>query len=70
MMCKVCSCDESIHLESEMGIHHGLDKPAIFLFAHVVICLQCGFTELTIPDMKLRELRKAITDQSPRLAAS
>ena len=69
-MCRVCSCDKSTHLESEMGIHHGLDKPAISVFAHVIICLQCGFTEFTMSDTKLRELRKSLTEQSQKLRAS
>jgi hypothetical protein len=38
---------------SEMAIHYpglkGLDKPIVTVFRGLLVCLDCGFTEFTVP---------------------
>ena len=62
----------SIHTEStfngEIAIHfpglEGLDKPIVWVFPKLLVCLNCGFTEFAIPETELRQLA-----QSDRAAA-
>jgi hypothetical protein len=44
----------------EIAIHfrdlEGLDKPIVWVFPQVVVCLHCGFTEFTVPETELQVL--------------
>jgi hypothetical protein len=35
-----------------------MDKPAVFVFAEIVVCLDCGSAEFTVPEAELRLLAK------------
>ena len=43
-----------------MGIHFpglkDIDKPVVWVFADVVVCLDCGTVEFTVPEEELRQL--------------
>jgi hypothetical protein len=43
-----------------MNIHfpdrEGLDKPAVWLFQAIMVCLDCGFAEFSVPNAELRRL--------------
>ena len=41
----------------------GLDKPIVWVFPKLLVCLNCGFTEFAIPETELRVLRDG-TDRS------
>jgi hypothetical protein len=45
-----------------MGIRsrglNGLNKPIVFVFPQLVVCMGCGAAEFIIPDADLRELAK------------
>jgi hypothetical protein len=45
-----------------MGIHFpelkDIDKPVVWVFPEVVVCLDCGTAELVVPKEKLRQLAK------------
>ena len=47
---------------AEVAIHFpglaGLNKPVVLVFPKLVVCLQCGFTEFTIPEKELQVLRE------------
>lgn len=58
--CKSC---RSVHQESfngEVAIHFtgiaGLKKPIVWTFPELVVCLDCGFTEFSIPERELHVL--------------
>jgi hypothetical protein len=58
-----CKCDSSgkqSTLNGEVAIHFpglkGLDKPIVFVFPKLLVCLQCGLTEFTVPEDELRLL--------------
>jgi hypothetical protein len=63
MACKSCQSENQRRLFGELAIHfpglHGLHKPIVWVFPKLVICLDCGVTEFTIPDPELRRLVKA-----------
>jgi len=40
---------------------NGLDKPTVLVFPKLVIGLQCGLTEFTIPESELRLLAQNAT---------
>jgi len=38
----------------------GLDKPIVWVFPKLVVCLHCGLTEFTVPQDETRILREGI----------
>jgi len=60
MKCTLCASDNQAEFSSEIHIHFrsrkNLDKPGIFLFPKLLVCLNCGFSPLTIPETEFREL--------------
>jgi hypothetical protein len=58
--CKCNSSDRQSTLNGEVAIQppglKGLDKPTVFVFPKLVVCLQCGLTEFTVPERELRLL--------------
>ena len=62
MGCKSCSSENQRKLSSEMILHFsglkGLDQPPIFATPEVVVCIDCGFTELVLPETALCQLAK------------
>ncbi len=67
MSCESCQSQHQDTLNGEIGIHFpglkGLDKPIVWVFPKLLVCLNCGFTEFAIPETELRVLR-AGTDRS------
>jgi len=59
--CKRCSSRTQQYFGSELAIHFaglkGLDKPIVWVFPKVLVCLSCGLAEFTLPDRELRVLR-------------
>jgi hypothetical protein len=64
-MCRSCGLKNQAEFSSEINVHfphlQDLDKPAILVFPKIVVCLDCGFTEFTIPEAELRRLRQSGT---------
>lgn len=62
MSCKSCLSEHQSNLTSEIAIHFpglkGLDKPIVWVFPKVLVCLDCGFAEFTVPEGKLSVLAK------------
>ena len=60
MTCKGCGSDRQSGFNGEIAIHfrglEGLDKPIVWVFPKVVVCLLCGFTEFTVPERELQVL--------------
>ena len=64
MSCKSCQSQNHRSFTSEVAIHFpglkGLDKPIVWTFPKLAICLECGFTEFTVPERETRALREGI----------
>ena len=60
MKCKGCHSDSQRVFNGEIAIHfpglEGLDKPIVWVFPKLVVCLHCGFTEFTVPERELQVL--------------
>jgi len=67
MSCKSCLSEHQSNLSGEIAVHFpgfkGLDKPIVWVFPKLLVCLNCGFTEFAIPETELLVLR-AGTDSS------
>ena len=63
MLCKSCGSVNQKKFSAEMGIHFpglkDIDKPVVWVFADVVVCLDCGTVEFTVPEEELRQLQQS-----------
>jgi hypothetical protein len=61
--CKSCQPANQSTFNGEIAIHFpglaGLDKPVVWVFPKLLVCLNCGFTEFAIPESELRQLMEA-----------
>ena len=62
MRCHACASDNLRDFSAEIHIHFpyrkNLDRPGVFLFPKVLVCLNCGFSSFTVPETELRLLRE------------
>ena len=62
MPCKSCESTNQREFTGEMGIHFpglkNIDKPVVWLFPKLVVCLDCGIAELAVAKEELRQLAK------------
>ena len=62
MRCKSCGSVIDHRFRAEMGIHFpgrkNIDKPIIWVFPELIVCLNCGIAEFAVPEAELRELAK------------
>jgi len=63
MSCKKCASEKQSRFDTEIAIHlPGLTTPHVFLFPESLVCMDCGFTEFTIPETELPRLGKSDSD--------
>src|SRR5215471_5612937 len=59
--CPSCSSPMNREYTAEINIHFpgpsGFDKPTIWVFPRLSVCLGCGCAQFTIPDGKLKQLQ-------------
>jgi hypothetical protein len=59
MHCKSCGSVNQKKFNAEICIHFpDIDKPVVWLFPEVVVCLDCGTAEFVVPEAELRQLAK------------
>ena len=62
MACKRCDSDNQSTFNGEVAIHfpglEGLDKPIVWAFPKLGVCLHCGLTEFTVPERELEVLEE------------
>ena len=60
MSCKGCQSGKQRMFNSEIAIHfpglEGLDKPIVWVFPKVVVCLHCGLAEFAVPEREMQVL--------------
>ena len=61
MRCARCASESLNHFNGELAIHFpglkGLDKPIVWLFPKLLVCLHCGFGEFEVPDEQREQLK-------------
>ena len=64
--CASCSSKKQCKLNAELAFHiaglQGLDKPIVWAFPEVLVCLNCGFAEFALADSPLKKLGQICTD--------
>jgi hypothetical protein len=62
MFCRSCSSERVAEFGTEMLIHlsgtENLGMPGVLIFPKVLVCLDCGFSEFTIPESDLASLAR------------
>ena len=62
MPCKSCGSVNQSKFAGEIGIHFpglkNIDKPVVWVFPELVVCLDCGTAEFAVPEAELRSLAK------------
>jgi hypothetical protein len=60
MACLSCGSKKRAEFPAEMIIHFGgiknIDKPGVWVFPKLLVCLDCGFFQSTIPAPELASL--------------
>jgi hypothetical protein len=60
--CKSCGLEKHREFTAEIAIHfpglNGLEKPIVWLFPNLIVCLNCGNAEFAVPESELRVLAK------------
>jgi hypothetical protein len=64
MGCKSCGSENRSALPAEINIHFpgmgNFTRPTVWVFPQLMVCLNCGFTELVIPETELQLLVEGI----------
>jgi hypothetical protein len=62
MPCKSCGSVNQSKFTGEIAIHFpglkNIDKPVVWVFSEIVVCLDCGTAEFAVPEAGLRQLVK------------
>ena len=72
MPCLSCASNYQAEFTAEMIIHFSgiknLDKPGVWVFPKLLVCLDCGFSPFTVPETELPLLANlAPTGETPSL---
>ena len=61
MSCMLCTSDNQAEFTAEIMIHfsgrRNINNPGVFLFPKIAVCMDCGFSEFTIPESELQKLK-------------
>ena len=64
MACKVCASDNQQKFPGEMNVGFPVisrvSLPSIYVSAALLVCLDCGYTEIVIPATQLERLKEGI----------
>jgi len=73
MNCRRCSSEDLKNFNAEMAIHfpglEGLNKPHVWAFPKMVVCLDCSFVEFELPAPQLSELNNGAQSKANTHAA-
>jgi len=62
MSCKSCLSEHQSKLNAEVAIHFpglkGLERPIVWMFPKLLVCLDCGVTEFSVPERELSVIVK------------
>jgi hypothetical protein len=62
MACRSCGLENQTQFAGEISIHilglENVNKPTVWVFPRLLVCMNCGFAEFTIAENELRLLGK------------
>ena len=62
MTCRSCGFDKLNKFGGEVAIHFrglkNIDKPIVWVFPEIIVCMDCGIAQFKVPDAQLRSLEK------------
>jgi len=63
--CRSCASCRQMEFAGEICLHfpgglESLDKPLVWAFPKVVVCLECGTAQFTVPDTELQLIQDNI----------
>jgi hypothetical protein len=65
MSCPSCASENQAEFAAEIVIHleglKNLDKPSVYVFPRILVCLRCGCSRFTVPNTELAFLGKGVT---------
>jgi hypothetical protein len=60
MKCNTCGSANQREFSGEVALHFpglkGVDKPIVWMFPRILVCLNCGHSVFTVPETQLRAL--------------
>ena len=66
MTCKSCASESPLKFGAEMIVHfpglEGLDKPIVWVFPKLLVCMDCGFAEFAIPETEFALLASGMRE--------
>jgi len=70
MLCMLCASGKEAEFSAEISIHFSgpknVDKPCVWVFPKVLVCLDCGFSRFTVPGTELALLARGTgTSEAP-----
>jgi hypothetical protein len=73
MRCRRCQSEKLKAFNGELAIHfpgwEGLNKPLVWAFPEMLVCMDCGFVEFELPAPQLAELNTGAQSQANTQAA-
>jgi hypothetical protein len=70
MPCTSCGSGKQAERIAEVLIHFpglkDIDKPGVWLFPTLTVCLDCGFSRFTVPETELESIAGATCQINPR----
>jgi hypothetical protein len=73
MLCASCASSNQAEFPAEINIHFAglknIDRPGIFVFPKVVVCLDCGLSHFTIAETELALLVKGEVESEDPVTA-
>ena len=74
MSCLTCGSGNQVELTAEMIIHFSgrknLDKPGVWVYPKLWVCLDCGCSYFTVPERELASIARTLEIGSPALELS
>ena len=63
MRCKSCGSENAGNFTAEVAIHFSglknIDRPHVFVFPALMVCLDCGIAEFAVSEIELRLLSES-----------
>ena len=74
MSCLLCDTGNEAEFAAEVNVHFpglkNLDKPSVFVFPKLLVCLDCGSSRFTTPKTELALLARGMATQKDSIRSS